>query len=540
MRKNYCLLILLLILSFTTYAQKPLSLQAQPVIINKDTLFKFYAGQGLFEAHERAEVVTKRIEGLINSIDFNKDSLRLSNDSNLSVITYKSQIIMAVNNQDARFSEVNRQQLAASYLNILKTRLGNYFANNSTQQVTINILEATAVIILLIVLIWALNKASRWVKLKLLKAWEARMDKLAAQGAPVVYAHRLLPLITGLLRIGRFILIILLVYMALPVLFFIFPSSKPIANLLLGYIVTPFKSILLSIVNYIPNLLTIAVIYMVTRYIVKLVKFIANEIAQGAISINGFYAEWAMPTYNIIRVLLFAFMFVVVFPYLPGSDSKIFQGVTVFLGVLFSLGSSSAISNMVSGIVLTYMRPYKIGDRIKVGEVSGDVVEKNLLVTRLRSIKNEDITIPNATILSGHTVNYSTVAKTMGLVLNTTVTIGYDVPWQTVHNLLTSAAEATEGIMADKKPFVLQTALNDFNVSYQLNAYTALSNQMAVVYSRLHQNIQDKFNEAGVEIMSPHYTALRDGNHIQIPDGYVPKGYSKPGFKVEGDENIQS
>jgi small-conductance mechanosensitive channel len=538
MRKNYCLLILLLILSFTTYAQNPVSLRGQPVIINKDTLFKFYAGQGLFEAHERAEVVTKRIEGLINRIDFNKDSLRLSNDSNLSVITYKSQIIMAVNNQDARFSEVNRQQLAASYLNILKTKLGNYFANNSTQQVTINILEATAVVILLIILIWALNKAARWVKLKLLRAWETRMDKLAAQGAPVVYAHRLLPLITGLLRIGRFVLIILLVYLALPVLFFIFPSSKPIANLLLGYIVTPFKSILLAIVNYIPNLLTIAVIYLVTRYIVKLVKFIANEIAQGAISINGFYAEWAMPTYNIIRVLLFAFMFVVVFPYLPGSDSKIFQGVTVFLGVLFSLGSSSAISNMVSGIVLTYMRPYKIGDRIKVGEVSGDVVEKNLLVTRLRTIKNEDITIPNATILSGHTINYSTVAKTMGLILNTTVTIGYDVPWQTVHNLLTSAAEATEGIMADKKPFVLQTALNDFNVSYQLNAYTALSNQMAGVYSRLHQNIQDKFNEAGVEIMSPHYTSLRDGNHIQIPDEYVPEGYSKPGFKVEDSEKI--
>jgi small-conductance mechanosensitive channel len=190
---------------------------------------------------------------------------------------------------------------------------------------------------------------------------------------------------------------------------------------------------------------------------------------------------------------------------------------------------------MVAGIVLTYMRPYKIGDRIKVGDVTGDVVEKNLLVTRLRTIKNEDITIPNATILSGHTVNYTTMAKTTGLILNTTVTIGYDVPWQTVHHLLISAAEASEGISAEPKPFVLQTELNDFNVSYQLNAYTALSNQMAVIYSRLHQNIQDKFNEAGVEIMSPHYTSLRDGNHIQIPENYVPEGYNKPGFKVEGD-----
>jgi small-conductance mechanosensitive channel len=542
MRNIYYLLIIFLIASVTVSAQtatKGKIVQTippgEPVIINRDTLFKFYAGQGLFEPAERAAIVTKRIEALVNRIDFNPDSLTLKNDSTLSVINYNSQIVLAVNNKDATYTELNRPQLAASYLNILKTKLGNYFTSNNTQTVVTNILEAIAVIVLLIVLIWALFKGSRWVKLKLLKAWETRIDKLAAQGAPVVYAHRLLPLVTGLLRIVRVIIIVILVYLALPVLFFIFPSSKPIAVQLLGYVVTPFKSILLAIVHYIPNLLTITVIYIVTRYIVKLVKFIANEIAQGNFTINGFYAEWALPTYNIIRVLLFAFMFVVIFPYLPGSDSKIFQGVTVFLGILFSLGSSSAISNMVAGIVLTYMRPYKIGDRIKVGEVMGDVIEKNLLVTRLRTIKNEDITIPNATILSGHTVNYSTVAKTMGLVLNTTITIGYDVPWQTVHNLLISAAEATEGIMTDKKPFVLQTGLNDFNVSYQLNAYTALSNQMAAIYSRLHQNIQDKFNEAGVEIMSPHYTSLRDGNHIQIPDEYVAEGYSKPGFKVEGE-----
>jgi small-conductance mechanosensitive channel len=541
MRNIYYLLIIFLIASVTVNAQTAakgktvLAIpRGEPVIINRDTLFKFYAGQGLFEPAERAQIVTKRIEALVNRIDFNPDSLTLKNDSTLSVINYNSQIVLAVNNKDATYTELNRPQLAASYLNILKTKLGNYFTSNNTQTVVTNILEAIAVIVLLVVLIWALFKGSRWVKLKLLKAWETRLDKLAAQGAPVVYAHRLLPLVTGLLRIVRVIMIVILVYLALPVLFFIFPSSKPIAVQLLGYVVTPFKSILLAIVHYIPNLLTITVIYIVTRYIVKLVKFIANEIAQGNFTITGFYPEWAMPTYNIIRVLLFAFMFVVIFPYLPGSDSKIFQGVTVFLGILFSLGSSSAISNMVAGIVLTYMRPYKIGDRIKVGEVMGDVIEKNLLVTRLRTIKNEDITIPNATILSGHTVNYSTVAKTMGLVLNTTITIGYDVPWQTVHNLLISAAETTEGIMTDKKPFVLQTALNDFNVSYQLNAYTVLSNQMAAIYSRLHQNIQDKFNEAGVEIMSPHYTSLRDGNHIQIPEGYLAEGYNKPGFKVEG------
>ena len=546
MRKIHYLLILFLLSAITVSAQRPVPKDpipehrelvpiSEPVIINKDTLFKFYVGQGLFDAKERAGIVTKRIEALFKRVDFNPDSLKITNDSTLSVISYSSQIIMAVNNADASFTELNRPQLAASYVALLKQKLGNYFTNNSTQQVLINVAEAIVVIVILLLLIWALNKGSRWVKLKILTGWENRITKLADKGAPVAYANRLLPVITGLLRIARFIIIIILVYLALPVLFYIFPSSKPISVQLLSYVVNPLKNILLALFNFIPNLLTIAVIYIVTRYIVKLIKFLASEIALGAITLGGFYPEWAMPTYNIIRVLLYAFMFVVIFPYLPGSDTKAFQGVTVFLGILFSLGSSSAISNMVAGIVLTYMRPYKIGDRIKVGEVTGDVVEKNLLVTRLRTIKNEDITIPNATILSGHTVNYTTMAKTTGLILNTTVTIGYDVPWQTVHNLLISAAEASEGISAEPKPFVLQTELNDFNVSYQLNAYTALSNQMAVIYSRLHQNIQDKFNEAGVEIMSPHYTALRDGNHIQIPENYVPEGYNKPGFKVEGE-----
>jgi small-conductance mechanosensitive channel len=227
---------------------------------------------------------------------------------------------------------------------------------------------------------------------------------------------------------------------------------------------------------------------------------------------------------------------VVIFPYLPGSDSKIFQGVTVFLGVLFSFGSSSAISNMVAGLVITYMRPFKIGDRVKVGEITGDVVEKNLLITRIRTIKNEDITVPNSTILGGAVINYTTSSKNLGLILHTSITIGYDARWSIIHGLMIDAALATEGIMAEPKPFILQTDLNDFNVTYQVNAYTSQSHKMAVIYSNLHQNIQDKFNEAGVEIMSPHYTALRDGNTIQIPDNYKPKEYVKPGFKVENEK----
>jgi len=514
--------------------QRALLVENAPVIVNADTLFRFYAPQGLFTPAERAAIVTKRIDELISQADFTPDSLVVKNDTSVSAIYYKSALILAINNKDASFSELDRPQLAASYLNILKKKLGNAFENNSIKQIIINIAEALAVAIALVLLIWIVNRAFRWLKLKLLKSWQSRVAILAEKGAPVGYADRLLPFVTGLLRVLRLVIIILLIYIALPVAFLIFPWTKPIATQLLGYVVNPVKDILLAIVHYIPNLLTITVIYIVTRYLIKLVKFIATEIENESFTIKNFYPEWAIPTYNIIRVLLYAFMFVVIFPYLPGSDSKIFQGVTVFLGVLFSFGSSSAISNMVAGLVLTYMRPFKIGDRVKVGEVTGDVIEKNLLITQIRTIKNEDITMPNSTILGGATVNYTSSSQNLGLILHTSITIGYDTPWKQIHELMISAALATDGILPDPKPFILQTDLNDFNVTYQLNAYTSQSHKMAVLYSTLHQNLQDKFNEAGVEIMSPHYYAVRDGNSIQIPDSYKPEGYQKPGFKVEG------
>ena len=240
-----------------------------------------------------------------------------------------------------------------------------------------------------------------------------------------------------------------------------------------------------------------------------------------------------MPTYSIVKFLLYAFMFVLIFPYLPGSDSNIFKGVSVFIGVLFSLGSSSAIANMVAGLVITYMRPFKIGDRIKIGDVTGDVVEKTLLVTRIRTIKNEVITIPNSSVLNGNTTNYSSEAIEKGLIIHTTVTIGYDVPWKDMHQALIDAALRTNLILDEPKPFVLQTSLEDFYVSYQINAYTREAGKQALIYSNLHQNIQDVCNERGIEILSPHYRAARDGNMTTIPANYLPYDYKAPSFNVK-------
>jgi small-conductance mechanosensitive channel len=232
-------------------------------------------------------------------------------------------------------------------------------------------------------------------------------------------------------------------------------------------------------------------------------------------------------------VLLIAFGVVVAFPYLPASDSPAFTGVSVFMGVLISLASSSALSNMMAGIVLTYTNAFRLGDRVRVGDTFGDIVETSLLATHIRTIKNEDVTLPNSVVLSSSVINYSRAANTLGLILHTTVTIGYDTPWRKVHDLLVGAALSTPGVQTEPPPFVWQTALNDFYVTYEINAYTNSVREMVDIYAALHARIQDAFYAAGVEIMSPHYTSLRDGNAVAIPETLRTPVYRAPAFRVE-------
>jgi small-conductance mechanosensitive channel len=252
----------------------------------------------------------------------------------------------------------------------------------------------------------------------------------------------------------------------------------------------------------------------------KFLKYIANEIEEKRLVIPGFYPDWAKATLNIIRIIFYAITFVMIFQLLPWSDSTVFQGVSVFIGLLISLGSTSVISNLIAGLVITYMRPFIQGDRIRIGDTYGDVVEKTPFVVRVLTPKNEVVTVPNATVLSANVINYSFKTKDRkdaGVVVYTTVTIGYDVPWMQVQQLLIDAALKTPLVLHKPNPFVLQTALNDFSISYQINAYTKDAPKMPIIYSELFKNIQDIFRDAGIELMTPHYQAYRDGNQALIP-----------------------
>jgi small-conductance mechanosensitive channel len=346
-------------------------------------------------------------------------------------------------------------------------------------------------------------------------------------------AGRLLGFLVVLIRWFRILTTIALAYIWFLYVLSLFPWTRGISSAILGYILNPLRDFGRSVLEFLPNLFVLAVLSLITRYFIKIARFFFVEIEQGRIVFPRFYADWAMPTFKIVRFFILAFALTVAFPYIPGSKSEAFKGVSIFLGVLISLGSTAAIANVMGGLSITYMRAFNIGDRVRIGDTVGDVIDKSLLVTHVRTIKNEDVTVPNSLVLNTHVVNYSARAREEGLILHTSVTIGYGAPWRTVQRLLVEAAGKTADILPEPEPFVLQTALNDFYVTYELNAYTAEAGRMVNIYSELHRNIQDTFNEAGVEIMSPHYAQLRDGNRTAIPDEYLPDGYRTPGIRVE-------
>jgi len=368
-----------------------------------------------------------------------------------------------------------------------------------------------------------------------LRAWKQQVKKpIGFKSIELIPAEKVVEIFIILSRVVHIILLVLVSYFYITLIFSFFSFSRGWSAVLLEYILSPLIAALNSVIKFLPNLFAIIVIALLFYYLIKIVRLVFSGIDQGTVTFSGFYKEWAMPTYKIIRFLIIVLAVIIIFPYLPGSDSPFFQGISVFLGILFSLGSSSAIANIVAGVVLTYMRPFKIGDRVKIADTTGDIIERTLLVTRVRTIKNVDITIPNSMVLGSHIINFSSSAQDKGLILHTTITIGYDVPWKKVHELLISAAVETENILKNPEPFVFQTSLDDNYVSYELNVFTNEPSRMGAIYSELHSKIQDRFNEAGVEILSPQYSAVRDGNQTTIPENYLPKEYKAPAFRFFG------
>ncbi len=499
--------------------------KGHPVILLRDTLFNVYTKVGALVPQERAKNITEKVKALYQDDFFDAEKIVAQPWENSLDITYDNLVIMSVSDLDALWFDQTKQELADTYVSILKNTILKQKAENSIEKLLIRIGLVLLVVVVFALLLVGINKLHTRLRNVLIAQKKHWLENLTYKNYVFLTSAQKLNVALVVLKGVKTFFILLLFYLAIPLVFSIFPFTQTWGEVLFGYIWLPFKSIFSAIFNYLPNLFSILVIYFVMKYFIRLVKYIFTEIELGKLEISGFHKDWAMPTFSLVKILLFAFMFILMFPHLPGSDSPIFKGVSVFMGILFSLGSSSAISNMVAGLVITYMRPFKIGDQIKIGDMTGVVIEKNMLVTRLKTTKNEEITIPNSTVLSGNTTNYSVYAQGQeeGLIISTKVGIGYELSWTEAQQTLIDAALRTPLVLSEPKPFVFQTSHDDFYITYEINIYIKEVTKKAGILSTLHKNIQEVFNEKGIELLSPHYVAQRDGNSPIFPQEYQQK-----------------
>ncbi len=486
--------------------------QPYPVQLFHKTLFTIYSGLGPFSAQQRAGNAQEQIKKLYNDKLFFPDSLKIQPKYEYINLTYNGRVVMSVSEEDALWANVSQDSLAAQYSKIISANIQESRKSHEFENTLQRWLLAFGIVIGFLLVTFLMRKIISMFTRKIIKINENDIRSMHIRQYKLISPRQIRVFLIRTLKWIHIALYLFCLYISLSLIFSIFPATEHWAYRLLHWIWIPVKDMAISLYHYFPNLLKMMVILILGRYVDKLLRFLSVEIEKGNLRIRNFYKEWAQPTYHIVRICLIAFVIIMIFPYLPGSDTSAFRGISVFFGVLLSLGSSTAIANTIAGFIITYMRPFKEGDWIKISDVTGEVIEKSALVTRLRTINNEDITVPNSMILTNKTINYSSSTPEKGLIIPINIHVKFDVPFQKVNDLLIKAALMTEGILETPAPYVLKNAILETNVFYQLNAFTYQPQRMYYITSDLNQNILKVFSEAGIDLVTPQYFSVPDQN----------------------------
>jgi len=502
-----------------------------PVLLDGRTLMRL-RGISAFPAEKRAGEIAQRIEAFARDGNNPVESLRFVEHPDHTEIFAGNARLLSVFNEDAHLEGIERREvLATLYLQSIARAVSEYRQERSPRVLLINTGYALGAAALFGLVLWIVRWLFRRFTILLERRYKSRVKDLEVKSFQILQAEHFWNFFRGVLHVVRALAIVVSAYVFLEFTLSLYPWTKAFADGMLDLVLDPLRRMGHGVLQAVPGLVFIAILVVVTRTLLKMIRLFFASVFIERVKLEGFEPEWAWPTYRIVRLLVVAFALVVAYPYIPGSGSAAFQGITLFLGVIFSLGSTSIIANIIAGYTMTYRRAFSLGDRIQVGDVMGDVVEMRLLVTHVRSPKNEEIVIPNSQILNSSVTNFSSLAQEQGLILHTTVGIGYEVPWRQVEAMLLMAAERTEGLKKQSPPFVLQKSLGDFCVVYELNVHCDRPSEMNGLYSRLHENIQDVFNEYGVQIMTPAYE--RDTPEPKI----VPKEkWYTPPAHPEGQE----
>ncbi|MEL4895730.1 mechanosensitive ion channel family protein [Crocosphaera sp. Alani8] len=510
------------------------------VLVDGKIIFTVKSSLGELSPEARAKTAMQRLEKVAQNSAILPEQIQIVNLKELELIQAEDIVITTFGEEDAEAENLPLSELVNERREQIVNAIIEYRQSRTKQSIFWGAIKAVIATIVAIITLLLLNKGLPSI-FNRLRTWQRqRLEAVEFQGLQFISGRQVAQFISFLFTVVRIFLVFLVFYIYLPLVLSYFPWTQPIGIKLLSNFWGAINLVISGIVSYLPNLFIIAVIGIIAYYSMQFARIFFNAVGEERIQINGFYPEWSAPTYNLTIFFIIGLAGVLIFPYLPASNSAGFQGISIFVGALFTLGSTAIVGNIVSGIVLIYTRSFQVGDVITANEKTGRVLEKSMLTTRIMTPDNEVITIPNATLLVSDITNYTASIRDQQqpLILKTTITLGYDVPWRKVHETLINAAKDTEEILEDPEPFVLQTSLDDFYVAYTLKAFTNIPEKMGLTYSKLHQSIQDKCNEADIEILSPHYSAIRDGHQITIPENYLPSDYKAPGFRIESLGNF--
>jgi len=456
--------------------------------------------------HDRAHNIADRIESVAADVHIPIDTVRgVAHDGAMRLMAH-DRLLMVVTDADARLEQLTPAALATFHLDKIRQAITDYRQARSPVALRRDLSYAAAATLVLLLTI----ALCLWLACRLDRVLEqhgpTRIHALGIQSWEILRAERIKEALSTALRVVRAIALLLVIVAYLDFVLGRFPATRPFSRHFLDWVTGPLATIGWAIAVEMPNLVFLAILSFVFRFALKLIRLFFDAVGHGTVRLAGFEAEWALPTYKIVRFAVIAFGLIVAYPYIPGAQSAAFKGVSIFVGVLFSLGSSSAIANLIAGYMMTYRRAFRVGDRVQIGEAIGDVTAMRLQVTHLRSLKHEELILPNSQLLNSTVINYSSLARSGGLILHTVVAIGYDTPWRQVEAMLL-AAERTPGLLKEPRPFVLQQQLADFAVHYELNVYCDDAQAMLQLYIELHKHVLDMFNEYGVTIMTPAYRA---------------------------------
>ena len=493
-----------------------------PVAIDGRELFRV-RGVTAYPAEQRARAIEDAIREVADDASIPIDAIAVAEGPASSDVVAGKRVLMRVFDADAALEGVRRETLALVLQRRLQATVESYRHDREPAVLARHAAYAVAASLALVLGLVAASWAWRRLDARLERRYRQRVQSIEIQSLHLVQAERIWGAFRGLLRALRVLAVLLMLWAWASAVLPLFPWTRAHAGRLLAIVLDPMGRLAMGFVDHIPNLVFLALLAIVTRYALRMLHLLSEAVDRGAIQLRSFDREWVWPTYRIARIAVVALALVVAYPYIPGSESDAFKGISILVGLVFSLGSSSVVSNIIAGYSLIYRRTFKLGDRVQIDDAIGEVVEMRLQVTHLRSPKNEEVIVPNSTILASKVVNYSSFARQQGLVLHTTVGIGYEVAWRQVEAMLLLAAERTQGLLREPRPFVLEPALGDFAVSYELNAYCGDARQMLALYSELHRNILDVFNEHGVQIMTPAYESDPAQPKLVPPDGwYAP------------------